>query len=501
METIPLSFPVTLLDGLTWDGKNFFICDAYDGMIYKLSRQGELLWSFPGPGSNATELEWDGRYLWVSDIVTDYIYQLNLTGAPPDTVPIISISPAYFNFTAEIGGANPPDRVLRITNGGAGELNWSISDNADWLSLNPLSGTAPAEVVLSVDISGLEVGIYKASVVIEAVGAYNSPKTVPVTLTVKPNVPTIALSCKRFSFSSVEGEANPNSQILNISNAGGGTLNWTAAENANWLSLSTYQGTASSDVELLVDITGLIANSYYDYIVISCDNATNSPESVLVVLTVSPHLLPSDDTVRVGTATGKAGTQVVVPVRIHNTVPIAGFDIPLKYSSSAIVCDSVSYIGSRAEYIDLKVGKIDSLNRTILIAGVALAEPPIPSGNGLLANLYFTINQNAPDSIIDIDTCFIPPSNFLSFYDVKAIEIKPVFIRGHVIVGKMTCGDVDGNDKISLADVIYLANYLFKGGPAPYQLYSGDTNADSKISLPDAIYLANYLLKGNLPPL
>jgi len=57
-------------------------------------------------------------------------------------------------------------------------------------------------------------------------------------------------------------------------------------------------------------------------------------------------------------------------------------------------------------------------------------------------------------------------------------------------------GDVNADFKINLSDVIYLANYLLKGGPAPKSLLSADVFCDSHIDLTDVIWLANYLIKG-----
>jgi hypothetical protein len=73
--------------------------------------------------------------------------------------------------------------------------------------------------------------------------------------------------------------------------------------------------------------------------------------------------------------------------------------------------------------------------------------------------------------------------------------------RVHILVLNYRRGDTNNDGKISLADVIYLANYLMKGGPSPYPLDAGDTNGDKKINIQDPIYLANYLLKsGPAPP-
>ncbi len=61
-------------------------------------------------------------------------------------------------------------------------------------------------------------------------------------------------------------------------------------------------------------------------------------------------------------------------------------------------------------------------------------------------------------------------------------------------------GDADGNGSISVADAVYLVNYIFKGGPAPDPLGSGDANCDGTINVADAVYLINYIFKGGPEP-
>ncbi|MCJ7507961.1 MAG: dockerin type I repeat-containing protein [candidate division Zixibacteria bacterium] len=61
------------------------------------------------------------------------------------------------------------------------------------------------------------------------------------------------------------------------------------------------------------------------------------------------------------------------------------------------------------------------------------------------------------------------------------------------------CGDANLDGKVSVSDVVYLINYLFKGGSAPWTYYA-DANGDCKISVSDVVYLINYLFKGGLAP-
>jgi len=62
-------------------------------------------------------------------------------------------------------------------------------------------------------------------------------------------------------------------------------------------------------------------------------------------------------------------------------------------------------------------------------------------------------------------------------------------------------GDANADKKLTVSDVVYLVNYLFKGGPKPIsELIVGDANCDTKVTISDVVYLINYLFKGGPPP-
>ena len=72
--------------------------------------------------------------------------------------------------------------------------------------------------------------------------------------------------------------------------------------------------------------------------------------------------------------------------------------------------------------------------------------------------------------------------------------------RVHINVIAYVRGDANRDGKVTVADVVYLVSYLFKGGPAPVPLGAGDANHDGKITVADCVYLINYLFKGGPPP-
>lgn len=111
--------------------------------------------------------------------------RINLYGAAVTLAePYLEYNPVGFYFKVP-QGSNPNDATLNISfRGAGGPFGWSVSGNASWLSLSPLSGTGAGAVTVSINTTGLTPGTYNAGITIAATGVTNSPKTVPVTLAV-----------------------------------------------------------------------------------------------------------------------------------------------------------------------------------------------------------------------------------------------------------------------------------------------------------------------------
>lgn len=73
--------------------------------------------------------------------------------------------------------------------------------------------------------------------------------------------------------------------------------------------------------------------------------------------------------------------------------------------------------------------------------------------------------------------------------------------RIRVVVGlDFIRGDTNSDENVSVSDIVYLINYLFKQGSAPEPLHTGDTNYDGNVTLSDIVYLINYLFKDGAAP-
>jgi hypothetical protein len=201
--------------------------------------------------------------------------------------PRICFSPGYLDFYADEGGPNPASHIFSVSNCGANTLNWVITDECDWLSAEPNSGSSTGEVDdvnVIVDVSGLDGGVYYCELTISDPCAPNNPKAVEITLYVGPKM------CSwpgYLDFNAPLGGGNPASEILSVRNCGASTLNWEITESCGWLTAEPNSGSSTGEVNevtVSVNVSGLSHGLHQCDLVISDPCACNSPQVVDVNL-------------------------------------------------------------------------------------------------------------------------------------------------------------------------------------------------------------------------
>jgi hypothetical protein len=231
-----------------------------------------------------------GKYDWL------FMYPVTFNGPycweigtmPEDPEIGVSLDSIFFEIVE--GEAPPPAQVMQISNTAVGTLNWTASWNSTWLSVSPSFGSAtpttPSTVQVYANNAGLTAGTYKDTITISDPNATNDPVRIPVKFAVHEPPPRICLSETSFHFVAIADSANPDDQVLTITNCGGGTLDWQAGNLKSWLSLFPTSGTDSVDVTLSVDITGMSYGVYYDTVTVSDPDASNDPQKAFVSLEI-----------------------------------------------------------------------------------------------------------------------------------------------------------------------------------------------------------------------
>jgi len=224
-------------------------------------------------------------------------YYENITGdseveVPVSATPLISCSPTSCGFSAT-PGSTPAAVTLEIWNSGIGTISWTLSDDAEWLSESPASGSSTSEhdtIAVSVDITGMSAGDYSANITITADEASNSPRIVPISLHISSAEPQISFNPESLTFTAVEGGSTHTTETLAIWNSGIEILNWSVSDDAEWLRENPTSGSSIGEydrVTVSVNTAGMSAGDYSAGITITADEAGNSPRIVPVSLHIS----------------------------------------------------------------------------------------------------------------------------------------------------------------------------------------------------------------------
>lgn len=100
---------------------------------------------------------------------------------------------------------------------------------------------------------------------------------------------------------------------------------------------------------------------------------------------------------------------------------------------------------------------------------------------------FFFWATTLDDTGTHFDTFIVDDGTGLADTEIVSIEVFPY-------VPPAAYGDLNHDGKIDFADVVFLANYLFKDGPPPTPLAAGDINSDCYVTIGDIVYLSNFLV-------
>ncbi|MEZ5355558.1 MAG: M36 family metallopeptidase [Bryobacteraceae bacterium] len=209
-------------------------------------------------------------------------------------VELTTVGPALIGSRAEMAftmreGAVPQPQTLAISESAGKALTWTAavqtSDGGKWLSVTPESGATAAEILVSVNGAGLGPGRYTAKVVLTSPGLAESPKEIPISLTVTP-APRIAASATAIEFAGTTGR-DADSQTVRISTGDGAPLAWTARAFTNdgggWLTVSPAAGMGSGEVRVGVNSARLAPGRYLGRVTVAAAGAI-APVEIGVML-------------------------------------------------------------------------------------------------------------------------------------------------------------------------------------------------------------------------
>jgi hypothetical protein len=302
--------------------------------------------------------------------------------------PIIWLNTFELSFVAYEAGPNPSSQTLKVKNSGPGTLEYSISDDADWLTIEPASGTSSGrtnEHAIAVNKEGLtaQESDYAATITVTSSQAYNNPQRVTVSLRISQEPPPeISVTPPALTFVSQIGSGNPAAQTITIRNSGQSTLIYAITDNAAWLEVVPAGGTSAGESKVhtvSANAGGLSEGTYTALITITSPNATNSPQQVAVTLRVTT--IPTNNEISVACIPGDgySGTTVSVPISIlGNLSQISTFGLQLTFDTNMF-----QYVGTAKGNLTGSWAFVDGNNvsGTVTVGGLAGSASAIPVGS------------------------------------------------------------------------------------------------------------------------
>ena len=287
---------------LAFSGFNDFFVAGFD-------RMGNHIWS-KSAGGTEDDRGWGIDVTDIGDIVVTGEFQetidfgggesttestgmflVKLSGTPSDPPPQQIINTSVSNlFQSTDEGTNAGSQSFTVMNSGAATLLYSITDDADWLSVSPTTGTSSGVVnthIVTYAASLLPAGTHQATIGVVSSQASNSPQTIDVTLTIIGD-PMISVNPASLSPVAPEG-GNAASDSFTVTNLGGRTMEYSITDNVDWLSVSPASGTSTGETNthtVVYSASLLATGTHTADIMIFDPGASNNPQTLAVTLTV-----------------------------------------------------------------------------------------------------------------------------------------------------------------------------------------------------------------------
>lgn len=95
------------------------------------------------------------------------------------------VDPAVLSFSADLTGSDPAPKSFTVTSNTANPLSFSLAGfNTNWISANPVAGTTPSEVTVSIDTEQLGPGTFEDTIIVSSPSALNSPQQITIRLAI-----------------------------------------------------------------------------------------------------------------------------------------------------------------------------------------------------------------------------------------------------------------------------------------------------------------------------
>ena len=215
----------------------------------------------------------------------------------------------------------------------------------------------------------------------------------------------------------------------------------------------------------------------------------------LMIMSIATVAFAENGTLTVGTATGKAGGDVVIPVTLNADGVTSGV-FKISYDPNVL-----TYKSATTATFDASSTVDGATAGTVKFAFAN--ESSAVAANTALITVTFTVKEGAAVGASTVSAVLeaADAEHHLKadgFFDANGEAVAVDITAGSVTVEEdapaFARGDVNGDGKKNTKDVVYLAKHI--GSSTTYPLIgdsNGDMNGDGKVNTKDVVYLAKHI--------
>ncbi|WP_131105977.1 cell wall-binding repeat-containing protein [Ornithinimicrobium sufpigmenti] len=285
------------------------------------------------------EVEWGtGVFIAYADTPVD----------PDPPVGVIEVEPTSLTHEVEFGGTESTE--VTFSNTGDADAEVTLSEDADWLTLDPASFDIAADedvnVAFTTDADGLASGTYTTAVAITTdTGQELDAISVTLTVAEEPAPPVGVIEVDRTAVTHEVEFGGSESTEVTFSNTGDADAEVILSEDADWLTLDPASFDVAADegvnVAFTTDAEGLASGTYSTDVEITTDTGQEL-DAISVTLTVAEEPAPPVEPIDVDRweGTNRYGTAAAVSSTYQAGADVVflatGLDYPDALTGSAL---------------------------------------------------------------------------------------------------------------------------------------------------------------------
>jgi len=159
----------------------------------------------------------------------------------------------------------------------------------------------------------------------------------------------------------------------------------------------------------------------------------------------------SPDSLLIGRVEVESGSGVALEIHFFNDEPLAALTIPVSLAGGGYKIDSISFAGSRVEYLSMRPVTIKENKKDVVFGAIVMTEDYIPAGKGLMATMYLSSAGGKQAETTVVDTTTIGPASVL-FTKTSSASFVPKVVPGMISAKKAGKTEAEKPEKAEKED-------------------------------------------------